>query len=306
MKYKNFLQNLPMFSKLSEQVLDIITKNVKEKKFNDGEKIFEERTEGEDIYVVYSGSVEIFKNYGGENEKLLSVLTTGSIFGETALFSKVLRTATAVAKGETLILCIQSSVFLEIFKTYPDEGIKIVQWMLFNTIARLEQTSKELATIYTISQKMVEAVKVMMNVKTFLKNISSEIEFILADRYDFGIYVFNRFNDEYELVSYSNKNSGFTFKEVYDKNDKIIKTILQDKEVVFDKNKIYTYVLSDIKNVYGFIMILTNIDEQLSQQNKDLLSSLSNLVSISTGSLFVLQEEKEKIRLTSSKTKYSF
>ncbi|MDW8056086.1 MAG: cyclic nucleotide-binding domain-containing protein [Elusimicrobiota bacterium] len=307
MKYRDFLKNLSIFETLSEEIINMLATGVIEKNFYDKEIIFEENTEGEELYIVYSGSVEIFKNYKCKNEKLLSVFLPGSIFGETALFSKTLRTATAVAKGDTVVLCIRSDIFLKIFKNYSDEGIKIVQRMLLNTIYRLEQTSKELATIYAISQKMLDAVKNIIEVSRFIENILSEIVSVLPDYCSCAIYIFNKFNDEYQLVVQTG-NTGKLLKEIYDKEDPIIKNFVENagNGMVVDNEKFYTYKLSDGKNIFGLLVVLMNAEYELSQENKDILNSISNLVSISIATLSTLQEEKEKIKFTISKTKYSF
>ena len=305
MNYKNFLQKLPIFNNISEYTLDKIQQSIIEKKFKDKEVIFEEGTEGENVYIIYSGSVEIYKNYNKPNQKLLSVLLRNELFGETSLFSIAQRTATAVAKGETIVFEIPSRVFLDVFNTKADDGIKIAQQMLFHTMSRLERTSKELTTIYRISQIILESVIQQEEPQIFLTKISEEIADILPEFCSFGIYIYNSFNEEYQLVTYKGEKSVWV-KDVFEKNDEIIKTIFVSEETTIQNDKVYAYLLKEGEINSGFIICIVKQQFFLNQQNKDLLLSISNLLSVSIKSLKFLQEEKEKLKLQNVKSKYMF
>ena len=79
--------------------------------YKDGQIIIEEGSSGDWIYVVLSGSVEIFKIIDGKRFTL-SVLKPGEVFGELGYLGAVKRTATARAIGETT-LGILDRVFLD-------------------------------------------------------------------------------------------------------------------------------------------------------------------------------------------------
>ncbi len=191
MNYKNFLQSLIYFKNISLTTIEKIVPNILEKRFGANEIVFQENSEGDKIYIIYEGVVEVYKNYGKQNQKLLSVLTKGEMFWKASLFHKVCRSATAVVKKNSIILEIDSQFFLNIFKNYSEEGIKIVQSILLNNIFRLEQTSKELSSIYSISKIMIESITNMSDTKTFIKNVSVEIENALSKNFSFGIYLYN-------------------------------------------------------------------------------------------------------------------
>ncbi|MBW2325171.1 MAG: cyclic nucleotide-binding domain-containing protein [Deltaproteobacteria bacterium] len=73
-----------------------------EEKYKDGDIIFEEGSSGDWIYVVESGAVEISKIMHGEKEVLLE-LGPGEIIGELGFITKMPRTATARAVGDTTV-----------------------------------------------------------------------------------------------------------------------------------------------------------------------------------------------------------
>ena len=68
--------------------------------FNQGEIIFKKGERGQIMYEIRSGSVGIYLDYKGPDQKLLAVKQAGEIFGEIALIEDRPRTATAVAMEE--------------------------------------------------------------------------------------------------------------------------------------------------------------------------------------------------------------
>ena len=88
--------------------------------YKDGQVIFEEGSHGDSIYVVQAGEVEISKKVGGER-LVIEVLKTGDIFGEMVYIDKRPRSATASAKGETVVGIIEREYFdNEYNKLSPD------------------------------------------------------------------------------------------------------------------------------------------------------------------------------------------
>ena len=73
------------------------------REFKGGEVIFREKTEGNEMYIIKSGKVQISR-YVGEKKIILDVLGENEFFGEMALLAGKERTATATAlKGSVLI-----------------------------------------------------------------------------------------------------------------------------------------------------------------------------------------------------------
>ena len=70
--------------------------------YQDGQIIFEEGSHGDWIYAIESGAVEISKAVAG-GRGVIVVLQSGDVFGEIAFLSRVPRTATARAVGETTV-----------------------------------------------------------------------------------------------------------------------------------------------------------------------------------------------------------
>jgi len=80
------------------------------KTYKDGEIIFCEGDEGNSMFVIQSGTVEVSKNHNGD-EMVLRTMTKGEIFGEMALFDRMARSATVKAKGEAIVLRVDKQGF---------------------------------------------------------------------------------------------------------------------------------------------------------------------------------------------------
>jgi len=97
--------------------------------FQDGQIIFKEDTHGDWIYVIEEGSVEISKKIKGRRV-VIEILPRGEIFGEMAFISKMPRTATATAIGETTVGIIDRDYYDHEFNKMPADFRQV-----FNTVA---------------------------------------------------------------------------------------------------------------------------------------------------------------------------
>jgi CRP-like cAMP-binding protein len=86
--------------------------------YPDGHLIFCEHEQGEELYIIKSGKVEIRKISPPE-EILLSILRAGDIFGELSIVSSAARNATAVTIGETLLLPVSRASLASVFQKSP-------------------------------------------------------------------------------------------------------------------------------------------------------------------------------------------
>lgn len=97
--------------------------------FQDGQVIFQEGTHGDWIYLIEEGAVEISKKMRGRR-MVIEILPRGEIFGEMAFISKMPRTATATAIGETTVGIIDRDYYDHEFNKMPDDFRQV-----FNTVA---------------------------------------------------------------------------------------------------------------------------------------------------------------------------
>ncbi len=101
--------------------------DVERRRFAPQQLIF---TEGDDprgeAYVVHAGVVEIRKRFDGE-DKVLTTLHEGELFGEMALFRKSPRSASAVAVDSVELLIIKSERLEWLMRNHPQLTLEIVK-----------------------------------------------------------------------------------------------------------------------------------------------------------------------------------
>lgn len=76
--------------------------------FKTGEKLITEGTEGDQLYILINGLLEITRK-----SKHVSLIGAGAFVGETGLIKKVKRTATVTAKQTSLVLSLESKDLME-------------------------------------------------------------------------------------------------------------------------------------------------------------------------------------------------
>jgi len=108
--YIGFLKNVELLAPLAEYERKKIAEALEEVNFNAGEVIFRQGEEGDTMYIVYSGEVQVSK-LTGEEETVLATYTAGGYFGERALLKNEARAATARAKTNCQVLKIDRNAF---------------------------------------------------------------------------------------------------------------------------------------------------------------------------------------------------
>ncbi len=90
-----------------------------------GQIIFKENEDGEQMYIIQEGSVKISKMIAGK-EHILAILNKGDFFGEMAIVSRLKRTATATAVGEVQLLAFNREGFITMIEKNAKIGLNII------------------------------------------------------------------------------------------------------------------------------------------------------------------------------------
>jgi CRP-like cAMP-binding protein len=98
------------------------------KTYRDREVIVKQGDAGDCMFVIQSGKVEVVRDENG-TEIRLTVLGSGDIFGEMALFEKESRSATVRAVGEARVLTVDKRTFLRRVHEDPSLAYQILKMM---------------------------------------------------------------------------------------------------------------------------------------------------------------------------------
>ncbi len=104
--------------------------------YHAGEHIFWKDDTGQALYAIVAGRVEIRLPMEGE-EVVLAELGHGEIFGEMALISGELRSATAVAASDLELFVLNESELEWLMGKYPKIAVKLLHNLLRVTADRL-------------------------------------------------------------------------------------------------------------------------------------------------------------------------
>ena len=96
------------------------------KKYRDGEVIIRQGDEGNCMYVIQEGQVEVLQQFTGK-EVQLRICAEGECLGEMAIFEREVRSATVRALGEARVLTIDRKNFLRRIAEDPSLAFRLVQ-----------------------------------------------------------------------------------------------------------------------------------------------------------------------------------
>ncbi len=119
------LKNIALFDDLAADELQALEQRFEEKKVKAGEDVFVAGKEGDTLYLIQEGAVDIHTG-DGKAKTTLTSLFHGQIFGELSLFDGSPRSATATATKDSTLLTLERDDFTAFIKSKPDAGIKIM------------------------------------------------------------------------------------------------------------------------------------------------------------------------------------
>ncbi len=130
------------------------------KAYSRGAIVLREGDPGDCMYELETGSVGVYHDYGGPNEKLITKLCNTSsdikVFGEMGLLEHAPRTATVVVmENNTILTRVSEEDFIAYFETNPAKVLNILQQMC----NRLRNTTRDYVDACHTVYDSVEAEK---------------------------------------------------------------------------------------------------------------------------------------------------
>jgi CRP/FNR family cyclic AMP-dependent transcriptional regulator len=119
------LKNAALFSSLSTLELKIVDGLMHERRYLEGEIVFDEGEEGQALYLVMSGQVQISRVHRGHAPQVVATLEAGSVFGDLALLDNSPRNAQALALDNCELAVFFRADFMGLMETDAVIGYKI-------------------------------------------------------------------------------------------------------------------------------------------------------------------------------------
>jgi hypothetical protein len=137
--------------KAESNVIPKIFERAEEVRYKDGERVCSEGEESDALYYIVSGTLYVYSK-----GKLVSALTPDDIFmGEMSFLLSNRRSATVVAKGDTVLIRISKQDFVNMIKENPHYGIFLAR-LLAQRLARLNSRTVRLNAEYLKLRTLAE------------------------------------------------------------------------------------------------------------------------------------------------------
>ncbi|HPT50757.1 MAG TPA: cyclic nucleotide-binding domain-containing protein [Accumulibacter sp.] len=115
-----FLQDQPLFGGVGEAAMQAIMPLLRDLDVPAGGVIVKEDDEGDSLYVIYRGAVEVLKSDPDADDPLgkrIAVLKVGDVFGEMELIDMQRRSATVRAMEPVSVLALSNGDMLRIYES---------------------------------------------------------------------------------------------------------------------------------------------------------------------------------------------
>ena len=147
----NDLRAVPLFGSLSDANLTSLASSVRKRRARLGDVLCREGDRGEEMYVILSGAVTLYKQADGRPTELTR-LESGAHFGEMALIGDAPRSATIVAATDVDFLAIDRDTLMNVISDYPSVALQILRG--YNE--RLAETTERLARLAVTQQSALQ------------------------------------------------------------------------------------------------------------------------------------------------------
>jgi CRP/FNR family cyclic AMP-dependent transcriptional regulator len=124
---RDILRRVPFFQELTQPELDSIVALGRVVTYPKDMVLFQEGDKGEALYIVIEGAVRIAKGSPGQGgDGTIAYMEQGGCFGEMALVDDFPRSAAAIAHEDCVVLFVERSAILTLFREDPVIARKIL------------------------------------------------------------------------------------------------------------------------------------------------------------------------------------
>ena len=136
-RHVELLKNIGLFESLTEDDIESLSNRLEDSEYDEGAVVFSQGDQGESLFIVEEGAVEI--SFGeGRTRVVLASLFPGQYFGELSLFDGSPRSATATATKRSRLVRLDRDDLVDFVNKNPSAALRIIAEMG----ERLRQTNE--------------------------------------------------------------------------------------------------------------------------------------------------------------------
>ncbi len=138
------IKKVPFFDLLTKDELVRLLNTGKCRKYREGELVFLEGDEGDRLYVILEGKIGIIKQCTEDGRNLIiSVLSKGECFGEMAVLDEPVRSATARAEEDVLLLEFEKKIISDDSDPISLKIFKKLAYILCKRLRKMDDSVKK-------------------------------------------------------------------------------------------------------------------------------------------------------------------
>jgi CRP/FNR family cyclic AMP-dependent transcriptional regulator len=137
------LRAIPLFSRVSDPDLEDIASHLIERRFPKHSTVVEEGLPGDYMYVIREGRVKVTKASDDGREKIMNFLDAGSFFGDMALLTNEVRSASVKTLEPSRLLALSRRDFMDILRQSPDLALSVIEELT----NRLRETNEQASSL---------------------------------------------------------------------------------------------------------------------------------------------------------------
>ena len=152
------LKQFPMLAQISEEDMNDLLLLLKKEDFSEGSRFIEENEEGDCMYLLLEGQVDILKTtlYGEEYVCAKLDDHLHCVFGEIAMIDRDRRSATVLAKTDCRTVVLSSEDFRTFCENHPQAGCRLLMVISTNLCRNLRKENENLLKVYSALVEEIE------------------------------------------------------------------------------------------------------------------------------------------------------
>lgn len=187
MQTAQLIGTVSLFKLLSEDERADLEGVFERREVAEGERIFSAGEPGDSLYIVGSGSVELFVKDNTGAKIVLTVCEPGQVFGELSLFDGGARTATAVCLEPATLLVLDRDDLLAFLRRHPDAALDLLTTMGQRMRGADEMLRRRVAR--NINDEMQIRSTAMEKIADLIAEFSGSITFLFLNALAFLLWI---------------------------------------------------------------------------------------------------------------------
>ena len=147
------LKGFKIFKELNERELELIVDFAKEESYESDSRIFEEKALATNLYLILEGKIEIRMRGDGVDQITIDEVTSGEIFGWSAVTQPYTFTAATWSVEKTKLIVLNGKQLKELFEKNNHIGYRIIKEIAGVISARLKAARSKFVELLNKQKK---------------------------------------------------------------------------------------------------------------------------------------------------------